>query len=116
MSAGAGVSSSSTVVSLAAPTSSPTVPSLPATNFPHPAFLAAVVKAVKVALAADKTCALSDVATVLFSMPEPSSSSLWCVSGGVISQHMDLGARTATFLTSSVGFPLFQPASCPPAS
>ena len=73
-------------------------------NLPGPVFLAAVVNAVKVALGADKTSASLDVATALVSMPEPSSSSSWRVSGGVPSQHMDLGVHTTTFLTLGVGF------------
>ena len=67
LSAGADASSSSTVVSLAAPTSLPAAPTLPAENFPNPAFLAIIVNEVKGALAAKKT--LVCFFLVLFGVP-----------------------------------------------
>ena len=60
VSAGADASSHSSTAS----TSSPAAATFPATNVPDPAFLAAVVNAVKVALAAEKTPPSSDGATV----------------------------------------------------
>ena len=93
-----------------ASTSSPAAAIFPATNVPDPAFLAAVVNAVKVALAAEKTPPSSDSATVPVSVPDPSCSSSLRVSGGVPSQA-DLGARTATFLSSGLGFSSSQAAS-----
>ena len=60
VSAGADASSHSSTAS----TSSPAAATFPATNMPDPAFLAAVVNAVKVALAAEKTPPSSDGATV----------------------------------------------------
>ena len=98
-----------------ASTSSPAAAIFPATNVPDPAFLAAVVNAVKVALAAEKTPPSSDSATVPVSVPDPSCSSSLRVSGGVPSQA-DLGARTATFLSSGLGFSSSQAASPSPAS
>ena len=98
-----------------ASTSSPVAAIFPATNVPDPAFLAAVVNAVKVALAAEKTPPSSDSATVPVSVPDPSCSSSLRVSGGVPSQA-DLGARTATFLSSGLGFSSSQAASPSPAS
>ena len=78
-------------------------------------FLAAVVNAVKVALAAEKTPPSSDGATVPVSVPDLSCSSSLRVSGGVPSQA-DLSARTATFLSSGLGFSSSQAASSSPAS
>ena len=101
--------------SVTASTSSPAVAFFPATNVPDPAFLAAVVNAIKVALAAEKTPPSSDSATVPVSVPDPSCSSSLRVSGGVPSQA-DLGARTATFLSSGLGFSSSQAASSSPAS
>ena len=98
-----------------ASTSSPAAAIFPATNVPDPALLAAVVNAVKVALAAEKTPPSSDSATVPVSVPDPSCSSSLRVSGGVPSQA-DLGARTATFLSSGLGFSSSQAASSSPAS
>ena len=60
VSAGADASSHSSTAS----TSSPAAATFPATNVPDPAFLAAVVNAVKVTLAAEKTPPSSDGATV----------------------------------------------------
>ena len=98
-----------------ASTSSPAAAIFPATNVPDPAFLAAVVNAVKIALAAEKTPPSSDSATVPVSVPDPSCSSSLRVSGDVPSQA-DLGARTATFLSSGLGFSSSQAASPSPAS
>ena len=98
-----------------ASTSSLAAAIFPAMNVPDPAFLAAVVNAVKVALAAEKTPPSSDSATVPVSVPDPSCSSSLRVSGGVPSQA-DLGARTATFLSSGLGFSSSQAASPSPAS
>ena len=81
VSASAEASYNSTVVSFTAPTSSTTASSLPAANVPDPTFLVNVVSAVKVALAAEKSSASLDVASMPVSMPEPASSSSWCVSG-----------------------------------
>ena len=97
-----------------ASTSSPAAAIFPATNVPDPAFLAAVVNAVKVALSAEKTPPSSDSATVPVSVPDPSCSSSLRVSGGVPSQA-DLGAHTATFLSSGLGFSSSQAASPSPA-
>ena len=79
VSAGADASSHSSTAS----TSSPAAATFPATNVPDPAFLAAVVNAVKVALAAEKTLPSSDGATVPVSVPDLSCSSSLRVSGGV---------------------------------
>ena len=98
-----------------ASTSSPAAAIFPATNVPDPAFLAAVVNAVKIALAAEKTPPSSDSATVPVSVPDPPCSSSLRVSGDVPSQA-DLGARTATFLSSGLGFSSSQAASPSPAS
>ena len=98
-----------------ASTSLPAAAIFPATNVPDPAFLAAVVNAVKVALAAEKTPPSSDSATVPVSVPDPSCSASLRVSRGVPSQA-DLGARTATFLSSGLGFSSSQAASPSPAS
>ena len=111
VSAGADASSHSSTAS----TSSPAAATFPATNVPDPAFLAAVVNAVKVALAAEKTPPSSDGATVPVSVPDLSCSSSLRVSGGVPSQA-DLSARTATFLSSGLGFSSSQAASSSPAS
>ena len=111
VSAGADASSHSSTAS----TSSPAAATFPATNVPDPAFLAAVVNAVKVALAAEKTPLSSDGATVPVSVPDLSCSSSLRVSGGVPSQA-DLSARTATFLSSGLGFSSSQAASSSPAS
>ena len=82
VSASTEASSSPTVVSFTAPTSSATASSLPAANVPDPAFLATVVSAVKVALAAEKSS----------------------VSRGVPAQQMDLGAHAASFISSVLVF------------
>ena len=71
-----------------ASTSSPAAAIFPATNVPDPAFLAAVVNAVKIALAAEKTPPSSDSATVPVSVPDPSCSSSLRVSGDVPSQRI----------------------------
>ena len=92
-----------------ASTSLPAAVTFPATNVPDPAFIAAVVNAVKVALAAKKT------ATIPVSVPDPSCSSSLRVSGGIPSQA-DLGTRAATFLSSGLGFSSSQAASSSPAS
>ena len=111
VSAGADASSHSSTAS----TSSPAAATFPATNVPDPAFLTAVVNAVKVALAAEKTPPSSDGATVPVAVPDLSCSSSLRVSGGVPSQA-DLSARTATFLSSGLGFSSSQAASSSPAS
>ena len=104
VSASTEASSSPTVVSFTAPTSSATASSLPAANVPDPAFLATVVSAVKVALAAEKSFVSADVASMPVSMPEPVNSSSWRVSRGVPAQQMDLGAHAASFISSVLVF------------
>ena len=84
VSAGTEASSSLTVVSLAAQPVLQQLHLCLGHNLADPVFLVTVVHAVKVVLAADKTSASSDVATVPVSMTEPSSSSPWCVSGAFL--------------------------------
>ena len=87
------------VVPVLPPVSTPVAgSSVSASVAPDPAFLAAVVNAVKVALAAEQAAVSTSIAGPASSSPMPIS-----VPGGVPSQ--DLGARTETFLASGTGFP-----------
>ena len=80
--------------------------SVSASVAPDPAFLAAVVNAVKVALAAEQAAVSTSIAGPASSSPMPIS-----VPGGVPSQ--DLGARTETFLAPGTGFPSSPPNTLP---
>ena len=95
------------VVPVLPPVSTPVAgSSVSASVAPDPAFLAAVVNAVKVALAAEQAAVSTSIAGPASSSPMPVS-----VPGGVPSQ--DLGARTETFLASGTGFPSSPPNTLP---
>ena len=95
------------VVPVLPPVSTPVAgPSVSASVAPDPAFLAAVVNAVKVALAAEQAAGSTSIAGPASSSPMPVS-----VPGSVPSQ--DLGARTETFLASGTGFPSSPPNTLP---
>ena len=95
------------VVPVLPPVSTPVAgSSVSASVAPDPAFLAAVVNAVKVALVAEQAAVSTSIAGPASSSPLPIS-----VPGGVPSQ--DLGARTETFLASGTGFPSSPPNTLP---
>ena len=95
------------VVPVLPPVSTPVAgSSVSASVAPDPAFLAAVVNAVKVALAAEQAAVSTSIAGPASSSPTPISAL-----GGVPSQ--DLGARTETFLASGTGFPSSPPNTLP---
>ena len=95
------------VVPVLPPMSTPVAgSSVSASVAPDPAFLAAVVNAVKVALAAEQAAVSTSIAGPASSSPMPIS-----VPGGVPSQ--DLGARTETFLASGTSFPSSPPNTLP---
>ena len=86
------------VVPVVPPVSTPLAGySFPPPAVPDPAFLAAVVNAIKVALASEQATVSTPIAGPASSPPTQTS-----VPGGIPSQ--DLGTHTETFLASGTGF------------